>query len=265
MSVGVRRWRSLGGAILLVGLPVVAGFLTLPQRIPASPGRDDTGRIAGAAPSVSGVTWADARRSGTFWRMVGGFALLSACVHACVVHIPAVLVSGGATPPSVVLASASAGVALLVGRVGCGWLLDRMHAGGVATAVCAGVTCGIALLAVGPGPGASLVSAALIGLGLGAEVDLIAFLLSRYFGLRALGSTMGFAFGVFVLAGGVGPLALGVAFDRTGSYGLPLLGFATASATAGLLLSGLGPYRFLASQESPAFPTTNAGREGAIS
>jgi MFS family permease len=50
----------------------------------------------------------------------------------------------------------------------------------------------------------------LVGLALGAEVDLLTYLVSRYFGLRSFGKLYSFAFGAFVLAGALGPLATGV-------------------------------------------------------
>ena len=79
---------------------------------------------------------------------------------------------------------------------------------------------------------------------MGAKVDIMAFLMGRYFGLRSLGSTFGFAFGAFVIAGGLGPLAMGFAFDLTGSYRMPLAGFLAATLIAGALVTRLGPYRF---------------------
>jgi hypothetical protein len=87
---------------------------------------------------------------------------------------------------------------------------------------------------------------------MGSEVDIIAFLMSRYFGLRSLGRTIGVAFGAFVLAGGIGPLVMGLSFDRTGSYGLPLAGFFAATLVAGALVARLGPYRFGVGREYQA-------------
>jgi cyanate permease len=89
-----------------------------------------------------------------------------------------------------------------------------------------------------------LADAFLVGLGLGSEVDIIAFLMSRYFGLRSLGRTVGFAFGAFVLAGGIGPLVMGFSFDRSGSYRVPLAGFFAATLVAAALVARLGAYRF---------------------
>jgi hypothetical protein len=43
----------------------------------------------------------------------------------------------------------------------------------------------------------ALGAAFLVGLGMGAESDITAYLVSRYFGLRAFGTAFGHAFGAF--------------------------------------------------------------------
>ena len=83
-------------------------------------------------------------------------------------------------------------------------------------------------------------------------MDLVAYLMSRYFGLRSLGTSFGFGFGTLVLAAGLGTLVMGFGFDRTGSYRAPLAGFFIATLVASGLLSRLGPYRFaLAAKAQP--------------
>jgi MFS family permease len=109
---------------------------------------------------------------------------------------------------------------------------------------------GIALLWTGATGMPALMGAFLVGLGLGAEVDIIAYLMSRYFGLRSLGAAFGVAFGAFVLASGLGPLIMGFAFDRTSSYRAPLAGFFCATVLAVALVGRLGPYRFTVEQNA---------------
>ena len=70
------------------------------------------------------------------------------------------------------------------------------------------------------------VGTVLVGIGLGAEVDLIAFLLSRYLGMRSFGEIYGYFFAIFMLGAGLGPFVMGVSFDRTGSYNLMLVCYA---------------------------------------
>jgi len=81
---------------------------------------------------------------------------------------------------------------------------------------------------------------------MGAEGDVIAYTVSRYFGLKAFGTAYGYAFGSFVLAGAAGTLLMGVGFDLTRSYTVPLAGFFVAMLTAAGLMMRLGPYRFAA-------------------
>lgn len=86
----------------------------------------------------------------------------------------------------------------------------------------------------------------LVGLGLGAEVDLIAYVTSRYFGLRAFGKIYSSIFAAFGLAAALGPLMMGAGFDQTGSYREPLVVFLAATLLASVLITRLGPYRYRA-------------------
>ncbi len=242
-------WRTafalVGCAILVIPMPIVALLL---RDTPAEMGLLADG-AARSGPTVAvgrgdGLTWDESYRSGTFWLMVTVTILLSASVQACVVHMPELFADRGATPQAAAMASSVAGLALLVGRIGCGYFLDRYFGPSVALTVCGLSALGIGLLWIGTPGVTALVAAFLVGLGMGSEADMIAFLMSRYFGLQSLGRTFGFAFGAFVLAGGVGPLLMGLSFDRTGSYRIPLAGFLAATLVAAALVARLGPYRF---------------------
>src|SRR5205823_13629783 len=100
--------------------------------------------------------------------------------------------------------------------------------------------------------------ALLVGLGMGAEGDIIAYLTSRYFGLKSFGEIYGYAFGTFVLAGACGALLMGIGFDRTGSYTVPLLGFLAAIIVAIILFGQLGPYRYGVAEPSERKPVLKA-------
>jgi len=64
----------------------------------------------------------------------------------------------------------------------------------------------------------AFVGAICVGLSLGAEVDLLAYLAGRYFGLKSFGATYGFLFSAVLVGTALGPLAFGIGFDTTGSY-----------------------------------------------
>jgi hypothetical protein len=61
-----------------------------------------------------------------------------------------------------------------------------------------------------------------IGLGLGAEVAIMAFLTSRYFGLCTFGAIYGVMFAGFGLADGLGTYLMGVVYDARSSYAVAL-------------------------------------------
>jgi cyanate permease len=75
-------------------------------------------------------------------------------------------------------------------------------------------------------------------------VDIIAYLTTRYFGLRSFGELFGWLWAVFGVSGGIGAYLMGVGFDKTGSYSLPLAGFSVEAFAAMLLTISLGPYRY---------------------
>jgi MFS family permease len=266
--IAVLGWRHafaiVGCAMLTIPLPIVGAFLKdSPTQVGLLPdgALHADGRGSQAPGGADAITWHDARQSGTFWLLIAAFVLLAASVHACVIHLPQLFADRGANAETAAMASSVAGFALLTGRIGCGYFLDRYFGGRVALVICLGAASGIALLGIGGTGGFALAGAFLAGLGLGAEVDIIAFLMSRYFGLQSLGATTGFAFAAFVIAGGLGPLLMGVAFDRTGSYRLPLAAFGVAAIAAAVLVTRLGPYRFEAPRADDARVQVTASRE----
>ena len=70
---------------------------------------------------------------------------------------------------------------------------------------------------------------------MGAEADVMPYLVSRYFGLRAFTELYGYAFSGYAVAGALGPSLMGLSYDRSGDYSQVLLGF-TVSVVAGVAL-----------------------------
>jgi cyanate permease len=240
----------LGFAVLLIPIPVVAAFLKeKPLDLGLFP--DGTRPSPGAAlpeAGLPGLSRNDAWRSRTFWLMVCSFALVSMSAQGCVVHMVAMLTDLGMSMQTAALGSSLVGAALLMGRVGTGYLLDRFFAPHIAALFFGGAAVGVGLLISGGATSIAFLGAFLVGLGLGAEVDIIAFLVSRYFGLRSFAEIYSLAFGAFVLAAAFGPLLMGAGFDLTGSYRVPLMAFVAATLLAAGLMTRLGPYRYRANQ-----------------
>jgi MFS family permease len=250
-------WRGtyaiVGCAVLLISVPIISIFLKdSPQEMGLLPDGDlpsqEISRDASIPVTTSienaGVPLREALRSKIFWLLAFGFSLIAISVHGCVIHLVPLLTDRGISPEKAALASSIVGVAVLFARVGSGYLMDRLYAPYVAALFFGSVAGGIALLWSGLTGATVYAAALLVGLGLGAEVDIIAYLTSRYFGLHSFGEIYGYLFAVFALAGALGPVLMAQGFDRTGSYSAPLIFFFFATITGVLLMTRLGPYRF---------------------
>lgn len=248
--IGLFGWRfayaAFGGAVLLLSVPAAAALLQddpaerglLPDG-PAAP--PDSQRTPQAA---EGLSWREIWHNSTFWLLLLIFVLTSASMHAGVLHMPSLLTDRGISAGRAALTSSAIGISLMVGRLGSGYLLDYFFAPHIAIVFYSATATGLAILWAGQGGSAALIAAVLIGLGMGAEVELMAYLVSRYFGLRSFATAYGHVFAAFMIAGALGALLMGAGFDYFHSYMWPLGGFCMAAVSAVALLARLGPYRY---------------------
>jgi MFS family permease len=165
-------------------------------------------------------------------------------MNGALVHVVPMLIGRGVSADIAASSMAFAGVALIAGRLLAGYMLDRVFAPYVASVLFAIPLVGLIILFATTTSGYASVAVVLIGLGLGAEVDLIAFLLSRYLGLKSFGEIYGYLFASFMIGNAVGPYVMSLSFDMTGSYhvGLAILGVALVVGSATVL--SLGEYRY---------------------
>ena len=80
----------------------------------------------------------------------------------------------------------------------------------------------------------------------------MAFLLSRYFGLKAYGKIYGVMFAVFNIGTGLGPALSGVSFDRFHSYEPIFIAYQVALVVTCALFVRLGPYPYPAPKHDGA-------------
>lgn len=250
-------WRGaymgLGLVTLLVALPAMAGLVTRRREEGASP----HGAVSGSAPHAAapGMSAAEARVSGRFWCLAAAFFTVALAASGVVAHIVPLMTDRGVPAASAAAAISAAGLALIVGRLAAGWLLDRLHAPHVAMVFFSLPLLGIALLLGTADARFGVPAAILVGLGLGAEVDLIAFLQSRYLGLKAFGEIYGYLFAIFMLGSGLGPFLMGQSFKLLHSYDPALMVMATGLVLACVLMARLGAYAY-GSRSQGATPGT---------
>jgi MFS family permease len=74
------------------------------------------------------------------------------------------------------------------------------------------------LLVQGINPTSALIAAILLGLAMGAELDIFAYLTGRYFGLNNFGSLFGGVLLSLCVGAGIGPIVASRIFDINGNY-----------------------------------------------
>lgn len=193
------------------------------------------------ASPVWGPTLAEARRRARFWRLGMAFLLLATSLAGLFVHLVPMLTDMKRSPSEIASIISWFGLAVLVGRLIAGWLLDRVFASYLAILFVCGAMIGIAAIYVS-GPTLTYVGAILVGLAYGTELDIAGYMTARYFGNRAYGAIYGWQYGMFMAGGILSPLLYGIAHDRFGSYQLGLLGSLVLMAPTILLFLTMGPY-----------------------
>jgi MFS family permease len=246
--IGIAGWRGayagLGVLTFVVAFPAVALFVGRP----AADQHVVVRRVS--AVRLPGLTGLEALRTARFWSLAFSFFIVSGTTGGVISHLVPLMSDRGVSPQTATAMVGIAGTALIGGRLLSGFLLDRIHAPYVAAVFFLAPLMGIVVLLTTLRPEGAALGTVLVGTGLGAEVDLIAFLLSRYLGMRCFGEIYGYFFSIFMLGAGLGPFAMGVSYDGTGSYKLMLVCFAFALALASLPMLRLGPYAYPIARET---------------
>ena len=231
--VGTFGWSAacliLGSAIFVFGF--VAPLLFLPE----TGGSHSAARRAGSFRSVRG--------SRVFWLLIGGFFLFSISVNGVIAHLIPLLTDRGLSNSTAALAASMLGLLTLTGRLLTGALLDRFQGAYVGASFFALAAMGVAALSVATAIPAAYAAAGLIGLGMGAEADLMPYLISRYFPMDSFSEIYGYSFTAYAIAAAFGPLLMGWGFDQFHSYANAALALAGAMLAGAITIGFLPPYR----------------------
>jgi MFS family permease len=195
--------------------------------------------------TTAGDDVSSALRGTDFWAMALAILLVVVALNGVIVHLVALWTDRGMASNTATSLLIAVGLATIVGRLISGFLLDRIFAPRLAAAIFLIPLVGmIALMLGGVSFTAALTAAACFGFSLGAEVDIVGYLVGRYFGLRRYGEIYGYIFAIFTVGSGLGPYLMGLSFDKTHSYNLAIGIFCGMLAGASAAISCLGPYRF---------------------
>ncbi len=220
------------GAIALLGFPLTA--LLVRNR--------PTAAKTTSHPAVSPrIGYVFATR--TFWLIALPVLLSAFTLNAAIAHLSALLTGRGVTPASAALALSMLGISGIFGRLITGHLLDRAFAPYVSLGVLILAGAGVALLAYATTASAGIFAAFLMGFGSGSEADVVPYLIAKYFGRIRFSTLYGLSWTAYAIGGATGPIVMGHAFDKAGSY-LPATVFfiALPCLLAALLQLLLPPY-----------------------
>jgi len=233
-------WRisyiGFGIFVLVSGLIALALIPSGPDRNipekapdqPLGPVRDDFAIIA---------------RSPIFWLIVGGFFL---CVLGTPLHssqMNMMLVGKGLTTQAAANVVAAYAFGTIVGRLACGLALDRFPTPYVAAASMFLPAIGLFLLATSLHSTLVVTFAmVLVGLYVGAESDILAYLVARYFKLRIYNSTLSLLTCCVFLGAALGAGGISISLKLADSFS-PFMYIVSGTVLIGSLLFLLLPKR----------------------
>jgi MFS family permease len=240
--IPIYGWRGslvgLAGLVIFVSWPIVAFCLREPDV-------NDAVVKQRLSSKAFGVPFSEISRQPSFWILNVAFFMLGLTATSLVSQQVPLLTEAGWTPEAARrILTTIFGFALLIARVTVGFVMDHVFAPRVMQTVAIGGAISCVLYALYPD--AAVVSAILLGFLLGAEFDVLAFLIKRYYGNVAYGRTYGVIFGVFYLGSGLGITGLAWIRQISGNYRVGLYIAAAVLVSSVVLLVFLPRYRFSA-------------------
>jgi MFS family permease len=237
--IDAHGWRA--GYLAVAAWTAVVGGLALiliPRRTPDDPVRAKRKR------HTAREDYRLVLRSPAFWAIFAGFFLCNLIYPLQSTQMKLMLLEGGASAgfAAVLISVFAAGV--MAGRIVCGLALDRFAAHWVAAIAMGIPAVGLFLLAGGVSTPAVMAAAVvLMGLSLGAESDLAAYLVMRYFRVEIYGTVLGLIVTSLALSATVGALVLSVTLNLVDHFWLYMLLSGVSSVVGSLLFLLLGRHR----------------------
>lgn len=192
---------------------------------------------------LGGLTMREALRSTQIIRIAVANLAMSMAGAGVSVHMVPILTGTGIDRTTAAGMTALAGIAGLAGKLGTGWLLDRVQGNLVPFLSFALSAIGYVLLLDPLHSRVGLAAGVMVlGYTAGAGLQVTTYLCSRYAGMRNFGKIFAIIASMLMFGTATGPVIAGAVFDHTGSYHLLLLGAIPVVLFSALMFIGLGPY-----------------------
>lgn len=218
-------WRSgyyaLAAIIIVVILPLIYVFIhDRPKDLNLLPDGDtvDVDESLVVTDKEEKIKLGELLRTPLFYQLFVTFMLLTACLYGLFSNLVPMLLDRGMDTTDAALAASTVGITIIVSRIVIGFLLDKFFAPRVGMICFILSAIGTAMLAFGAVGPTAFLAAIFFGFSVGAELDLLAYLITRYFGVNSFGLVYGILFAAFLGGISVGPLVFGRLYDFYGSY-----------------------------------------------
>jgi len=234
LAIAALGWRSaawvIGVGAALMGLFAAYGLLDQdPKRAAkqASPTSGATGESEPAAIPGRDLSLPEARRTASFWTLLGCTAYTATVLTAVHFHLQAILRGGSPEGPGLSEAAAAgtfasfAGFGLVATLVG-GPLVDRLHPSRLLAAAMALIGTGAALMTIATSMPLAHAAMGVMGLGHGLGGAVSAPTLARFFGRAHHGAIRGASGTAAVAGSAAGPYLLSAAAGPLGGFGASL-------------------------------------------
>ncbi|MBT7952699.1 MAG: MFS transporter [Gammaproteobacteria bacterium] len=215
-------YQALGVYLLCIILPCV--YLLIKNR-PEDVGLLMDGGDARTTKTDDAVTeeqpsilFKQAIKTRIFWLLVISVVLVASSLTGILSQLIPMLIDKGISVNTATLVASTMGMSMAVARVMIGFLLDRYFAPHVAFYTLMLSALALITLICGNHIVFAFIAASLMGLGIGAEIDLMGYLASRYFGVKQFGLIFGCIFAAYIFGTGLGPYVVGNAYDTHGNY-----------------------------------------------
>ena len=244
-------WRmayvGIGFLPLVVALPIaLIAFHDVddPKVAKRAAGLAELGRETGTMIKQYGFTFAQAIRDWRLWLLGAIFLPLSFAIGGPIPNLETMLGSKGFDRVDAVILASFLGYSVYAGRLIAGYLLDYIWAPAIACALMIMPAASMLMFtAVDPGYSQMVIAIVLLGVAAGVEYDLLAYLVSRYFGVRSYSRIYGALYALFGLGAGFGPATFGWIYSSSGSYDQALYYSMWGFIICSLALLLLGRYR----------------------
>jgi MFS family permease len=193
---------------------------------------------------LPGLELSQAIRSRGYWGITIAISFALMAINGTLVHVVPMLTDRGLPVARATAALSAAGLMLIAGRVLAGYMLDKIFASYIAIFFLVCPMIGIAILGFGLTGVGPMIGTVLLGMGVGAEHDLAAFMISRYFGVKAFGAMHGLLFVFAGIAVALGSILLGWCYQLRHSYSAGLVFFEILLGISIVIMAFLGPYRY---------------------